>query len=114
MKTGWIVGIVTAWVVMAIFGVICDLAWFDGATFSSLTQLTNPSFPASSIPVIGVIVGAIAAVWSWIQALFTVILLRFDFFSGSYLILWYIFCLPVSLGVIVSLVLVTFRGVPSN
>ena len=114
MKTGWIIGLVTAWVVLFIFSLICDQAWFDGATLSTLNQLIHPTFPASSIPVIGVVVGAIAAVWGFIQALFTIILLRFDFWNGSYMILWYIFCLPVAIGVIVSLVLSVFRGVPSE
>ena len=114
MKTGWIVGLVTAWVLLFIFSLVVDQAWFDGSTLSTLNQLVNPSFPASTIPVVGVIVGAIGAVWGFIQALFTVILLRFDFWSGIYMLGWYIFCLPVGVGVIVSMVLVTFRGVPSN
>lgn len=114
MKTGWIVGIVTAWVVLFIFSLVCDQAWFDGATLSTLNQLIHPTFAASSIPVIGLIVGAIGVVWGFIQALFTIVLLRFDFWSGSYMILWYIFCLPVAIGVIVSLVLSVFRGVPSG
>ena len=91
MKTGWIVGIVTAWVVLFIFSLICDQAWFDGATLSTLNDLIHPSFPASSIPVVGVVIGAVTAVWGFVQALFTVLLLRFDFWSGSYMILWYIF-----------------------
>ena len=114
MKTGWIVGIVTAWVVLFIFGLICDMAWFEGSTMSTLNNLIHPSFPASSIPVIGVVIGAITAVWNWVQSLFTVLLLRFDFWSGSYMIFWYIFCLPVAIGVIASLVLVVFRGASSS
>ena len=114
MKTGWIVGIVTAWVLMLIFDIICDQAWFNGATLTSLTSLMHPSFPASSIPVIGVVVGAITAVWGFIQAFFTVLFLRFDFWNGSYMIAWYIFCLPPAIGVILSLVVTVFRGAPST
>lgn len=114
MKTGWIVGVVTAWVLMLIFSIICDLAWFDGSTLSILNTLMHPSFPASSIPIIGVIVGAITVVWGWLQAFIIVLFLRFDFWSGSYMILWYIFCMPVGIGVIVSLVITVFRGAPSS
>lgn len=114
MKTGWIVGIVTAWVILFIFNLVCDQAWFNGSTLSTLNQLMHPSFPASSIPVVGVIVGAITAVWNFVQALFIVLFLRFDFWSGEYLILWYIFCLPVGIGVVVSIVFSVFRGVPST
>jgi len=114
MKTGWIVGLVTAWVIMLIFGLICDQAWFEGATMSTLNELIHPSFPSSSIPVIGTVVGAITVVWNWIQALFTIILLKFDFWSGPYMILWYIFCLPVGVGVIVSIVITVIRGASST
>lgn len=114
MKTGWLVGLFTAYAIMLIFGLICDQAWFSGSTLSTLNQLTHPTFPTSSIPVIGVVIGAITAVWGYIQALFTVILLKFDFFSGSYMMLWYIFCLPVAIGVIAGLILVVFRGAPSS
>lgn len=114
MKTGWIVGIITAWVIMLIFSIICDQAWFSGSTLANLTQLMSPSFPATSIPVIGPIIGAVAAVWGFIQALFTVLFLRFDFWSGNYLLLWYIFCLPAGVGVVVSIVLGVFRGVSSS
>lgn len=114
MKTGWIVGLCTAYIILLLFSVICDQAWFDGATLTHLNQLMHPTFPASSIPVIGVVVGAITAVWGYVQALLTVIFLRFDFWSGSYMIVWYIFCLPVAIGVIASLVVTVFRGVPSS
>jgi len=114
MKTGWIVGIATAWVILFIFGLVCDQAWFDGSTLTTLNQLIHPSFPASSIPVIGVVIGAVATVWGFVQALFTILLLRFDFWSGQYMMLWYIFCLPVGIGIIVSLVLSVFRGVSSD
>lgn len=114
MKTGWIVGLVTAYAVMLIFSVICDQAWFEGSTLQTLHDLTHPTFPASSIPVIGLVIGAVTVVWGYIQAIFTVILLRFDFWSGSYMLLWYIFCLPVAVGVIVSLVFAVFRGTSSS
>jgi hypothetical protein len=114
MKTGWIVGIVTAWVILFIFGLICDQAWFNGATLGSLGTLMHPQFPASSIPIIGLVVGAITVLWDWIQALFTIIFLKFDFFSGTYMIFWYIFFLPAGIGVVVSLVITVMRGVPSQ
>jgi hypothetical protein len=114
MKTGWLVGIVTAWVVLFIFSLVCDQAWFEGSTLSTLNSLIHPSFPSSSIPVIGTVVGAITVVWSWIQAFFTIVLLKFDFWSGNYMILWYIFCLPVGVGLIASIVLSVIRGTPST
>jgi hypothetical protein len=114
MKTGWIVGLATAWIIMFIFSLVCDQVWFNGSTLDTLNSLIHPSFPLSSIPVVGVVVGAVAVVWGFVQALFTVILLKFDFWSGSYMILWYIFCLPAGIGVIVALVLSVFRGVSSD
>jgi len=114
MKTGWVVGIVMAWVVLLIFSLICDQAWFDGATLATLNTLMHPSFPASNIPVIGLVVSAITVLWGWIQALFTILFLKFDFWSGSYMILWYIFCLPVGIGIIVSIVITILRGAPST
>jgi hypothetical protein len=114
MKTGWIIGIVTAWVLLAIFGLICDQAWFDGSTLGTLTTLMHPHFPASNIPIVGLVVGAITVLWDWIQALFVIIFLKFDFFSGPYMLIWYILCLPAGIGVIVSIVITVMRGVPSQ
>ena len=114
MKTGWIVGIVTAWVILFIFSLVCDQAWFEGSTLSTLNSLMHPQFPSTSIPVIGVVIGAVTVLWGWIQALFTVIFLKFDFWSGNYMLLWYIFCVPVGIGIIVSIVLAVFRGAPSS
>ena len=110
MKTGWIVGIATAYVILAIFGLVCDLAWFDGKTLATLNSLMHPQFPSTSIPVIGAVIGAITVIWGWIQALFIVIFLKFDFWSGNYMLLWYIFCVPVGIGIIVSVVLSVFGG----
>jgi hypothetical protein len=114
MKTGWIVGVVAAWIILFIFGLVCDQAWFDGATLGTLNTLMHPQFPASSIPIVGLVVGAITVLWTWVQALFTVIFLKFDFFNGSYMMLWYIFCLPVGIGLVISIVITIIRGVPSN
>jgi hypothetical protein len=114
MKTGWIVGIATAWVVLFIFSLVCDLAWFNGSTLTTLNTLMHPQFPASNIPVIGLVVGAITVLWNWIQALFTILFLRFDFWSGTYMLGWYIFCLPVGIGIVVSIVITVMRGAPST
>jgi hypothetical protein len=113
MKTGWIVGLITAWIVLFIFQLVCDQAWFEGSTLSTLNSLMHPQFPSTSIPVIGAVVGAITVIWGWIQALFTIIFLKFDFWSGTYMILWYIFGLAPGIGVIVAIVLSVFGGANS-
>lgn len=105
MKVGWIVGIVMAYIILAIFGLICDQVWFDGATLSTINDLMHPSFDSGSIPVIGAIVGAAVVVWGWIQGLLTIIFLKFDFWSGGYMIFWYIFCVPLGIGVIASIMI---------
>ena len=107
MKTGWIVGIVMAYIILAIFGLICDQVWFDGSTLKTINTLMYPNWDsaASSIPVIGPIVGALVVVKGWLDALLTVIFLKFDFWSGSYVIFWYIFCIPLGVGVIASIVI---------
>lgn len=105
MKTGWIVGIVMAYIILAIFGVICDQVWFDGSTLSTINNLMHPSFDSGSIPVVGQIVGAVTVLWTWVQGLLTIIFLKFDFWSGSYIFFWYIFCIPLGIGVIASIVI---------
>jgi hypothetical protein len=105
MKAGWVVGLVTAYVLLMIFGFVCDLAWFDGETVSDLNTLGHPNIVDSGVPVVGVIVGALVAIKEWLGALFRVLFLKFDFFSGSYMLVWYIFCLPVCIGLIVAIVL---------
>jgi len=110
MKAGWIVGIVTAWVILFIFSLVCDQAWFEGATLRTLQQLTQFNIVGSSIPLIGPIIGTIAAIAGFLQALGLIIFLKFDFWSGNYMILWYIFCLPVGIGIVVSIVLSVVGG----
>lgn len=105
MKTGWIVGIVMAYIILAIFGAIADQVWFGGSTFATINNLMHPSFDSGSISVIGQIVGAVTVFWSWIQGLLTIIFLKFDFWSGSYIFFWYIFCIPLGIGVIASIVI---------
>ena len=105
MKTGWIVGIITAYVVLLIFSIICDQVWFQGETWATLNPLTSFHMGTSTVPVIGPIIGVLEGVKEFVDALAKVIFLKFDFWSGSYMILWYIFCLPVAIGVIVSITL---------
>ena len=110
MKMGWVVGIVTAYVVLLIFNIICDQVWFDSQTLATLNPLTNFHVGTSTIPVIGPIIGTLDAVKDFIDALAKVIFLKFDFWSGNYMLAWYIFCLPVAIGVIVTVILSLVSG----
>ena len=105
MKMGWVVGIVTAYVVLLIFSIICDQVWFNGQTLATLNSLTQFHMATSTIPVIGPIVGVLAGVKDFLDALAKVIFLKFDFWSGNYMLAWYIFCLPVGIGVVVTIIL---------
>ena len=97
-----------AYIILAIFGLICDQVWFDGSTLTTINTLMHPNWDtgvAGSIPVIGPIVGALVVVKDWLMALLIIIFLKFNFWSGSYVILWYIFCIPVGVGIIASIVI---------
>jgi hypothetical protein len=110
MKMGWIVGIATAYAVLLIFSIICDQAWFNGQTLATLSHLTQFHMGTSTIPIIGPIIGVIDAVKDFIDALAKIIFLKFDFWSGNYMILWYIFCLPVGIGVVVTITIEIVSG----
>jgi hypothetical protein len=105
MKMGWVTGIVTAYVVLLIFSIICDQVWFEGKTLATLNDLTQFHMGTSTVPVIGPIIGVLEGVKAFVDALAKVIFLKFDFWSGNYMILWYIFCLPVGIGVVVTVTL---------
>ena len=110
MKMGWIVGIVTAYAVLLVFHIICDQAWFEGSTLATLNSLTQFHMGTSTVPIIGPIIGVLEGVKDFLEALAKVIFLKFDFWSGNYMILWYIFCLPVGIGVVVSITIGVVTG----
>ena len=115
MKTGWIVGIVMAYVIMLVFCIVCDQSWFNGETLKTLHTLEQPPpVVGQNLPIIGPIIGGIAAIVEWILNLFDIIFLRFRFWSGSYMILWYIFCLPIGVGLVASIIITLVRGAPSS
>lgn len=84
LKPGWIIGIVMAFVLLTIISGVCELvAPLSATAVSRIEVLMNPSF---------------ADMMSWLGNLWSMFWFDYPFLSGSYVLVRYIFFLPVSVG----------------
>ena len=113
MRAGWIIGFVMAFVIMSIIACVCEMDYLGEGEISHLQQLMQPDFPDYKIPIIGPVAAFISVAWDYIRILWGMFWFDYPFFEGSFAIVRYILFIPISIGVIVSLVLATFRGVSS-
>ncbi len=118
MKTSWIIGIMMLWVVCYLLcSVIEGTNLFGSAQTGTIQGMMQPagtdvsSFEDTSA--IGQAYSLITNVWSYIKPVIQAIFLFFpDLWNGVWLWFYYIVIMPISVGLIVSLVFI-FRGVHS-
>lgn len=113
MKTSWLIGIITLYILLQIASGIGELTYPGSAETNRLVALMNPDIPVSTNP-IGAVVAYITAGWHYIQNLWGCFWFDYSFFQGGWLMAKYAIFWPVSIGVVVSIVFAVFRGVPSN
>lgn len=115
MKAGWIIGIVMAFVLLQVVMGIAELstASLEEGDVSKLQTLTELGAPTQA-GFVGFVVGAVSMVFSaeFYDILWEMFMWQYpSIFIGAYELLRYAFFLPVSVGVVVSLLLAAVRGV---
>lgn len=111
MKTSWIIGVAMMW----LFILFCEVLATNGTIFnpSGVNSLLSLSIANSS--------GALAATLTFIGNLGNyflafiqlVTLYQPTVFSGNYIYMWYMICLPIDIGMIFGVVTI-LRGVHSS
>jgi hypothetical protein len=106
-------GIAILLIMFNLIGAICESSAVPEGEMTKLEQLLHPEFPEVNIPVIDNITGVFKVAWNYIQILWDMFLWDYPFFTGSYVFFRWLF-IAISVGIVVSLVLATFRGVSSG
>lgn len=114
MKPGWIIGFVMAFVIMTMIATICESSVIGPGDMTKLQQLMQPNFPDYKIPIIGPFIGFISVAWDYIKILWGMFWWDYPYFEGAWGIARFVFFIPVSIGMVVTLVLATIRGVSSG
>lgn len=114
MKPGWIIGFVMAFVIMSVIASICEMNTISAGDMTKLQQLLQPDFPDYKIPIIGQVAGFISVAWDYIKILWSMFWFDYPFFEGAWALARYILFIPISIGMVVTLVLATIRGVSSG
>lgn len=112
MNPKWIIGLLMLFILAAIFSGIMEQTYVGTAEETILERLMSPNFPEFSSP-LGAITGFISLTWGWIQALWDVFTWNYAMYQGDWAIVRWVFLLPLSIGLVVSLVLAAVRGVSS-
>ena len=97
----------------SIFSGLIELHYLADSDAAVMNRLLHPDMPSFSNP-LGVVTGFISVVWGYIQALWTMFTWDFAMFQGEWaLVRWGLF-LVLSMGIIVSLVLVMLKGASAS
>lgn len=105
MKTSWMIGLVTLYVVLSIIAGIMEMSYLGAGEVSRLQLLMQLDVPESTVPIIGTAFAYLTAGFNWIRNLWGVFWFDYPFFQGRWLIVRYALFMPVSIGVIVTIML---------
>lgn len=110
MKSSWIIGIMVLYVALAIISGMVEMTTPLGVDeVSRIKVLMSPTAPAYTDP-LGAIFAYITFTWDYIANLWGIFWFDYAFFSGGWVYVRYLLFIPVSIGVIVSLVIAVVRG----
>ena len=98
-------------VILQVIAGICEMQYIGVGEITKLQSLMSPDFPDYNVPIIGAVASFVTVAWDYIQVLWDMFWFDYPFFAGAWMIVRFIFFIPVSIGMIVSLVLATVRGV---
>ena len=114
MKTSYFIGLAILFVVLTLISGICELDYAKSTgSITLLESLMKPDIPSYFNP-IGAVVAYVTVAWGYVQTLWSMLWFDYSFFTGGWIWIRYIFFIPVSLGLVLTLVLSVFRGVGSN
>lgn len=113
MRPGWLIGILVAFVLIAFVVGLCENAYVGAEITSKLDILMRPLMQTSIWNGIKAFVGSLFTAEFW-QTLWSIFWWDYPFFTGTWGIIRYIFFIPLSIGVLLSLGLATLRGVSAG
>jgi hypothetical protein len=113
MKTSWFIGMVMLFMVLSVIANICEMNYLGAGEVSTMQKLMQPDIPAYSNPV-GAVVAYITVAWDYIKELWAIFWFDYPFFTGSMQLVRMAIFMPVSIGIIISIVLAAIRGVGSS
>jgi len=110
MSSKWIIGLVVLYVVLAIISGMVEMTSPLGVDeVGRIKTLMSPTVPSFSDP-LGAIFAYITFTWDYITNLWGIFWFDYAFFTGGWVYVRYLLFIPVSIGVIVSLVISVVRG----
>jgi hypothetical protein len=114
MKTSWIIGVVTIWLILFVLCMIVeDTTAMGSSDMSMLQSLVQPKGTDFSNIVSGAI-SLVTDVWQYFTLLIQLIFLWFpSMWDGVYIWFWLFICLPIGIGMVASIVTV-IRGSSSS
>lgn len=112
MKTSWFIGLFMLFGVLTLINGIIEMSTLSEGEVGVLQALMSPPTVNFSNP-IGAITGIMSIAWDYLSNLWDIFWFNYAQFQGQYLLIKYIFFIPISLGMIVSLVMM-LRGVGSG
>lgn len=108
-KASWTIGLVMAFVVLTLISGICEVTYMGSDETNRIQMLLQPTIPAHSSFISG-LVAYVTAGWDYIINLWGMFWFDYAFFTGGYAIFRYIFFLPISIGLILSIILSALPG----
>lgn len=111
-----IIGVVMLWGILTLIGGVCELAYWSGSGIDAPSHLqvlvTAPKF--------GIGVDTVsnpwelgAFTWTWLENLGDMLFFKYPFFQNEWVIVKYIFFMPIGVGIIWALVNL-FRGTTTS
>ena len=101
MSPKWTIGLITLWVILSLLGGIIEYAYLGAAEESKLEVLLSPLLAESIWDKVGSMVGAVVTM-DWWNAVAGMLLFDYAMFQGAWVIVQWIFFLPLAIAIIVS------------
>lgn len=97
MKTGWYIFFTVTFILTTIISTVGEMVWV-GSEVAPLFIALNPFRYGAS---------------AWVTAIADIVLFRYTFFSGGWILVRWIFFLPISVGFIICLAISLAQGIAS-
>lgn len=113
MRTGWLIGIIAAFVIISFCAGVAEMAWYGADVVTKLDVLMRPFMASGILEGIKAAVGTIFSVDFW-NTLWDILWWNYPFTGEAWMLVRYIIFIPLSLGFIFTLALSVIRGVSSS
>jgi len=113
MKVGWLIGIISLWVIGTLVAGICANAWAAPDIVTPLDTLMRPLMATSLWQGIISAIGTVFSADFW-DALWQMVAWSYPFGGTFWLLIRYLLLIPLSIAVVFSIGLATIRGVSSS